>query len=393
MLFHKLLASLHFLPIFLLIVCCVLLSGCSGEQDKNQKGKQAKSSVVPVTSAVSTIKDMPISLEATGRAVATITVGIRSRINGTIESVHFKEGQEVKKGAVLFTIDRRPFQAVVKAKEAELAKNRAELTNAKKELDRYLPASKSGYVSEEKAEQAATKVASYTAAVQADEASLESARLDLEFCTLTAPITGIAGEILSDSGNLIKANSDTPLVTINQIAPISIAFDIPDKSLAEVRKSLAEHPLEVIARTTAKDAAPLTGTLSFIDNTINASTGNIVLKADFANTAGELWPGQLVAVSLYLRTQKDAVLVPSQAVQTGQDGAFVYVIRDDSTVEYRRVATGFRTKTETVVENGLAGNERVVTDGHLQLVDGGKVDDRSQKRDNETSTDSKRGGK
>ena len=229
--------------------------------------------------------------------------------------------------------------------------------------------------------------------MQADEASLESARLDLEFCTLTAPITGIAGEILSDSGNLIKANSDTPLVTINQIAPISIAFDIPDKSLAEVRKSLAEHPLEVIARTTAKDAAPLTGTLSFIDNTINASTGNIVLKADFANTAGELWPGQLVAVSLYLRTQKDAVLVPSQAVQTGQDGAFVYVIRDDSTVEYRRVTTGFRTKTETVVENGLAGNERVVTDGHLQLVDGGKVDDRSQKRDNETSTDSKRGGK
>ena len=379
--------------LILLFSICFLFVGCSSSQpEKNQKGK-AGGSAAPVTSALSVTRDVPVSIEATGRTVPSLTAGVRSRINGTIESVHFKEGQVVKKGSTLFTIDRRPFQAAVRAKEAELNKNRATLANAKKEFDRYLPASKSGYVSQEKAEQSETNLASATAAVQASEAALDSARLDLEFCTLTAPFTGVTGQILADAGNLIKANSDTPLVTLNQVSPIAVAFDVPDKELADVRAALAERPVQVIASISGTSSPPLTGALIFIDNTVNPSTGNIVLKAEFPNARGELWPGQLVSVSMLLSTRKDAVLVPSQAVQTGQDGSFAYVIREDLTVEFRRITPGFKVNGETVIDKGIENGERVVTDGHLQLVDGRKVDDRSQKKAGEAAGEQKRGEK
>lgn len=366
-----------------LLSLALVLSGCSPDgTGKDSKGRSAKNTAVAVTTALCRSADVPSVIEATGRVEASATVGIRSRINGTLETIHFNEGQEVKAGAVLFTIDRRPSLAAVKSKEALLAKDRAELDQAHKALERYRPAAQKGYVSQDVADQAASKVAGLTACVQADEAALDSARLDLQYCTLTAPFTGLAGEIQADPGNLIKANADTPLVTINQVAPITVAFDIPGSELPEVRRYLLKGPLAVTVRPAQQDGKTASGRLFFIDNTIDQATGTILAKADFANSDRELWPGQIVPVSLLLTTRRGALVVPSQAVQTGQDGEHVYVVRDDATVEYRRVVTDAGNAGNTVIAEGLKEDERVVTDGHLQLVDGGKVIDRSNGKAN-----------
>lgn len=365
----------------LIFTLAAIVAGCS--TDGPQKGQKSggRTAAVSVTTALCTAKDVPVTLEASGRVEASASVGIRSRINGTLDSVHFKEGQPVRKGDLLFSIDHRPYVAQVKAKEAQLAKDQAELKNAKKDLDRYLPASKNGYVSQAQADQAATRVATLTATVQADEAELDNARLDLEYCSLNAPISGIAGEILADEGNLIKANADSGLVTINRISPITVAFDIPGEKLIEVRQAQAKAALKVQVRPPTGGIRTLTGNLSFVDNTIDPATGTILVKADFANTDGELWPGGLVPITLMLATRHNVPVIPSQALQIGQDGAHVYVVRGDATVEYRQVVAGPKNDGQTVIEKGLKAGERVVTDGHLQLVDGGKILDRSGKSD------------
>jgi membrane fusion protein, multidrug efflux system len=377
--------------VMLLTVGCVL-GGCSSERsDKEQKDKAGRSKAVMVTTALCRQHDVPVVILATGRVEASATVGIRSRINGTLAAIHCKEGQEVQEGALLFTIDRRPYIALVKAKEALLAKDRAELLNAEKERDRYLPAARSGYVSAEQADQATTKVASIAATVQADEAALDSARLDLEFCSLSAPFAGRTGVIEGDVGSLIKANADTPLVTINRIDPITVAFDIPGRNLADVRKYMAENPLEVEALS-GMEGETVKGTLAFIDNIVDPTTGTLLVKADFANTGRVLWPGQMVPVSLRLTTRRDALVVPSQAVQISQDGASVYVVRQDGTVEFRPVTAGAASGPDTVIEQGLKTGERVVTDGHLQLIDGSKVEDRAG-QPGQPAKDAAKGGK
>ncbi len=335
--------------------------------------------------------DVPVLLEATGRVEASATVGIRSRINGSLDTVHFREGQDVQKGDILFSIDSRPSLAQVETKEALLAKDLAELAQARKTLDRYQPAARNGYVSQDQADQAAAAVASLAATVRADEAALNTARLDLQYCSLNAPIDGITGEIQADAGNLIKANADAPLVTINRITPIRLSFTLPGDELPEVLRYQAKAPLEVQAALPGKNGAMATGILTFIDNSIDPSTGTIGLKADFANTGRELWPGQLTPISVRLTTRRAALVVPVQAVQIGQDGAYVYVVRQDATVEYRQVVAGARSSDETIIERGLKAGERVVTDGHLQLVDGGTIEDRSTKPAGAGNKDRQRG--
>lgn len=380
------------LPAYVLLVLLVVLAGCSADNQENgPKSGSTRKAAVAVTTALSISKDVPITIEATGRIEASASVGIRSQINGTIETIHFSEGQEVRKGDLLFTIDRRPYLVAVKSKEAMLAKNRAELANAEKELQRYLPAAKSGYVSQEQADQAATKVASLAATVRADEAALDTARLELQFCSLKAPLDGRAGEIQADEGSLIKANDDNPLVTINRISPISVAFDIPGRELPEVQRYLAAGPLTVQVGLPGREGGTAEGSLTFVDNKIDPATGTVLVKADFANTGRELWPGQLIPVTLRLTTSRDTLVVPSQAVQTGQDGRYVYVVREDATVEYRPVTAGARSGGETVIAKGLKAGERVVTDGHLQLVDGGSVVDRSDKAAVSPAQEGKRG--
>ncbi|KAB2890662.1 MAG: efflux RND transporter periplasmic adaptor subunit [Desulfobulbaceae bacterium] len=367
----------HLFP--LIAVTVLLLAGCSGGDQKGKNGPSGRKPATTVTTALCVARDVPVGIEATGRVEASASAEIRSQVGGILETVHFTEGAPVRRGEILFTIDPRPYQAQVKAREAALARNQAELANAEMELQRYRPAAGKGFVSQAQADQAATRVASLKATVRADDAALESARLDLQNCSLKAPFDGLAGEIASDAGNLVKANADSPLVTINRIAPVDVAFDIAGERLAEVRRAMAGKRLAVSAAIPGNGRMSVDGRLTFIDNGIDPATGTIRLKAEFANAGRELWPGQLTAVTLLLGSRKGALVIPSQAVQIGQDDSHVFVVRDDDTVEYRRVVTGIAAGGETVIEGGLAAGERVVTDGHLQLVDGGAIEDRGPK--------------
>lgn len=380
-------------PALAFALVLLLLAGCSGNGREPEKGGGSRAATA-VTTALCRTKDIPVVIAATGRVEASASAGIKSQVNGILETVHFTEGQEVRQGDLLFRIDPRPYQAQLKAKEALLAKDRAELDNAAREMARYLPAAGKGYVSQTQADQAATRVASLKATVQADQAAVDSARLDLQYCTLTAPFDGLAGEIVTDAGNLVKAGDDVPLVTINRIAPVSVAFDIAGERLPEVQQAMRQSALGVEVALPGHQAAVATGTLAFIDNAIDPASGTIRLKADFANAGRELWPGRLAAVTLQLGLRRNVPVVPSPAVQIGQDGAHVFIVRDDGTVAFRQVTAGIRFGSETVIDKGLAAGERVVTDGHLQLVDGGRIEDRSdQPAGTGTGTDGQGGAK
>ena len=366
----------------LVVLCLLVVSGCSEGTDKNGKTGDHPKKAMPVTIGHSAIKSVPVVLNAIGTVEPYATVAIKSQITGTLKSVHFNEGDDVKKGAPLFTIDERPFTALLNQAQGALARDRAELENARKELQRYTLAAGKGYVSNEQADTASTRVATLAATVEADEAAVENSRLQLEFCSIPSPFDGRTGELLVSEGNLIKANADTAMVTINQIIPVKVAFTVPGKNLPEIKKYQAAGSLQVlIPGITGK---PLAGNFAFLDNRVDTTTGTILLKATFANTGQDLWPGQFVDVRLVLTTRPDMVVVPSPAIQIRQDGAHIFVVREDLTVEDRFVTTGMIVDGETVVETGLAGGEKVVTNGQLQLSEGTKVQDRTSQSSGKT---------
>jgi len=361
-----------------LLCWAVVLSGCSdggGEPEKN--GRSGKKAATIITSELCTTQDVPVLIEAIGRVEASASVEIKSHINGTVEKVHFREGQAVRQGDPLFSIDSAPFHAQVRAKEAQLAQDRAELDNARQERDRYLPAAKSGFVSQEQADQATTRVASLEAKTAADEAALESARLDLNYCSIDAPIDGFVGELLVDAGNLVKANADNGMVIINRVSPIKVAFDIPGGRLAELHQAMQAGQLEATVTLPNPARERVSGMLAFIDNRIDPASGTLLVKAEFSNEDRKLWPGQLVPVALVLSIRAQVPVVPSRAVQVDQDGAHVFVVQADTTAQYRKVKIGPVIDGRTVIEEGVNPGDRVVTDGHLQLVDGALTDDRS----------------
>jgi membrane fusion protein, multidrug efflux system len=358
----------------LLLIALFLLSGCSDNAGgKGKEGGRSKK-IVPVAVGRSEKKTVSVEIHAVGTVEPNATVGIRSQITGTLKGVHFKEGADVKKGDLLFTIDPRPFAALLNQSQGSLARDRAELNNAHRELERYTQAVRKGYVSTEQADQAETKTSTLAATVKADEAAVENARLQLEYCSIASPIDGRAGELLADQGNLIKANADTAMVTINQIIPIKVSFAVPGKNLPEIKKYQAVGSLKVLIP--VSEGEPQTGTFSFLDNTVDPTTGTIRLKAEFANKDRALWPGEYVNVRLILTARQDAVVVPSAAIQIGQKGAHIYVVKPDMTVEDRQVTTGTVTDGETVIESGIQAGEQVVTDGQQQLTDGTKVEER-----------------
>ena len=332
-----------------------------------------KTPAAPVHVAVSSQKDMPIALQAIGTVEPFARVSIKSQVAGVLGKVNFREGDPVQAGDLLFSIDSRPYQARHNQALATLAKDQAELDNARKQAARYLPAAEKGYVSAEQADQMQTSVNTLEATIQADEAAVENARLDLDYCSIRAPISGVTGELLADPGNLVKALADDPLVTINQVTPIKVSFTLSEQLLPEVKKHLAAGQTEVTAAPSGHNGEPLTGRISFLDNRVDTASGTIRLKAIFANPGQTLWPGQFVQVHLRLAVRKGAVVVPSRAVQTSQSGNFVYVVKPDETVELRPVTPGFSVDEETVIENGLAAGETVVTDGQLRLAPGVKV--------------------
>jgi len=351
------------------------VSACSENVSGQGRGGGAKRAVVvPVTVSAAVEKTVPVQLKAIGKVQAYNTVAIRAQVTGELVGVHFTEGREVKKGDPLFTIDPRPFEAEVKKAEANLAKNRAQLENARRQTRRYGEVAHKGYVSQELHDQVLTNATALEAAVRADEATLESARLMLRYCHISSPIDGVTGETKVDLGNLVKDNDDAnPMVVINQISPIYASFSVPEQNLPEVKKHMAAGKLEVLATVSGNERDVVKGELSFIDNTVDPATGTIQLKATFANKDKFLWPGQYVTVVLTLTTRSGAIVVPSHAVQTGQEGQYTFVVKPDSTVEYRRVTVGRDVDGELVIEKGIAVGEKVVTDGQLRLAQGSQV--------------------
>ena len=328
---------------------------------------------VPVSVAQVVQKSVPVTLHAIGNVEPYTSVAVKARVDGQIVAVRFKEGDEVRQGAVLFEIDRRPFEAQLAQAQANQLKDQALLAHARDQDRRYKDLLERKFISADAYAQMKTNVATAEATVRADEAAIAGIRLQLDYCTIRTPITGYAGKIQIQEGNLVKANDTNPLVVINQVVPVNVSFAVPEQQLADVRKFQADGELRVSASFANGSGAPLGGKLSFIDNTTDVTTGTIRLKAEFANTDKTLWPGQFVNVALTLTQQQDAIAVPSTAIQNGPNGQYVFVVRRDHTVELRDVKVARSEGSVTVIASGLAPGETVVTVGQLRLAPGVEV--------------------
>jgi multidrug efflux system membrane fusion protein len=410
-----------------LLVGALGAAGCS-ESPAGGAQKPAPPPAVPVGVASAGQRTVPVQVGTVGTVQAFTTVGVKSQVAGQIQQVHFKEGQEVKGGDRLFTIDPRPLEAAVRQSEANVAKDRAQLRqteaallqrqaeitqalanlerdvaqleNARTQERRYASLVKEELVAREQYDQVRTAFAALQAtvnadraavenarasaraaeamvdnaraAIQANEAMVETSRLQLAYTTIRAPMDGRTGNLLVQGGNVVKATEDNPLVIIAQVRPIYVSFAVPQQHLTAIKKYRGEGTLKVEAVLDGGQRV-VEGAVTFMNNTVDPTTGTIQLKATFPNADNALWPGQFLDVALTLTTER-AVLVPTQAVQAGQQGPFVFVVKPDSTVESRPVKVGRRLARELVIEQGVTAGERVVTDGQLRLVPGARVE-------------------
>ena len=355
----------------ILLLALAFAAACRGRQDPNpQKSGQGP---VPVVAATARQADVPEILVAIGNVEALSTVSIKTMIGGELTQVHFREGQEVRRGAELFSIDSRPYEAALHQAEAALARDRAQLDKARTDEKRYSGLVARDYVTREQYDGARTAVAALEATVKADEAAIETTRVNLSYCTIRSPLDGRIGKLMIWAGNVVKAN-DVPIVTINQTRPIYVSFAVPDSRLNDIRRRMAGARLRVEALAPDSGDAPAVGTLAFIDNAVDRTTGTILLRGLFPNEDGMLWPGQFVNVRLVLGTRTGATVVPSEAVQTSQQGTFVFVITNEKKAEMRPVTTGASSGPDTVIEKGIAAGEQVVTEGQLRLIPGSPVE-------------------
>lgn len=409
----------------------LLLAGCSRDGDPSRAGATPVARGVPVTVATAVRRDVPVTVTAVGNVQPVATVSVLSQVNGQVLKIHFTEGQDVREGDLLFTLDPRPFQASlgqaeanlgrgiaalgqaeaallqqkaqVQQAQANLERDRAQLDWAQAQERRYQDLFQRELIAREQLDQlrtnaeaaaatvraddaslanarAATRAAEASveiarAAIRADQAAVESARLQLGYTRILSPMAGRTGNLLAHEGTVVKANDvGNSMVVINQVRPIYVAFSIPEQYLADVRRYRAAGSLRVEAIVPGQAPARAEGTLAFINNTVDAATGTIQLKASFPNDNGLLWPGQFVNAQLTLSVRQGVVVVPSQAVQSGQNGSFVFVVKPDLTVDSRPVSLGLTVGPETVVERGVMAGERVVIDGQLRLAPGVKVD-------------------
>lgn len=327
---------------------------------------------VPVKVAQTEQKDLPVQIKAIGNVEATASVAIKSQVSGQIARVHFAEGSDVQKGSLLVSIDPEPFQAALHQFEAALVKDQAQARFAREQAQRYEGLLKEGIVTRDQYELLRANAESLAATLVADRAAIKNARIQLEYCSIRSPISGRTGVVALQAGNLVKAN-DLPIETVNQIAPINISFSLPEKRLAEIKRGMAAGQLKIETVIPNEPGARENGTISFLDNAVNAATGTIKLKGVFANKSRKLWPGQFNDVLITLATRKNAVVIPIQAVQSGQQGEYVYVVGPDNKVELRQIASA-PAGEEAVVEKGLAAGEVVVVDGQLRLTPGAFVE-------------------
>ncbi|HEX3323413.1 MAG TPA: efflux RND transporter periplasmic adaptor subunit [Terriglobales bacterium] len=349
------------------------------------KAAPAPSAGVPVLAAVAEQKDVPVQVRAIGAVEAYSTVSVKTQITGELTGVYFKEGDDVKQGQLLFSLDKRPFEADLKRQEGNLARDQAQAANARAQQRRYESLVKAGVVSSQDYDQYATAASALDAAVEADKAAVENARVQLLYCSIYSPINGRTGNLIVHRGNMIKANDNPPLVNINQVQPIYVTFTVPEQYLAEIKQLSGKGRLKVQA-IVPNDTGAVQGTLSFLDNSVDQTTGTIKLKGEFPNGDRRLWPGQFVDALLTLRVQPKAIVVPSQAIQNGQQGQFVFVIKKDSTVESRPVSTIAGQEGQVIVQQGLTPGEQVVTDGQLRLLPGSKVQIKQASEQKPTAT-------
>ncbi len=344
---------------------------------KGNSTQQPRKPVVPVSVGKVEQRTVPVKLTAIGNVEAVSTIQVKSQIGGILHKVHFREGQDVAKDSLLFTIDPRQYEAQVKQAEANLAKDKAQMENAREEADRYGELVKKGYVAKEQYEQYRTNAVALEATVNADKAMLENAHLQLKYCYIYSPISGRTGNLIVNEGNLVKASADTAMVVINQIQPIYVTFSVPERNLAEIKKYMAQGKIMVEAFVSKDDKVPEQGVLTFVDNTVDPTTGTIKLKGTFPNMQKKLWPGQFVSVAVTLTSRPNALLVPTSTLQTGQEGQYVFVVRNDNTVESRPVVAGPAIADHTVIDQGVRSGEKVVTDGQVRLVPGAKIEIRN----------------
>jgi len=419
-------------------VVLALTAACSGGNAESKQAQQApKRPPVPVAVATVESKEMPVQIQAIGTVEAYSVVSIKAQVGGELVRAHVKEGQDVRKGDLLFSIDPRTYEAALAQAQANVAKDRvqvqqaravlqrdqarvaqaranlvrdqAQATNAHVQDKRYADLLKKELVSREQYDQVRTTAESLTATVRADEADIQSAeetvhadeaairsaeqtvradeaavdnaKLQLGYTTIRSPVDGRAGSLGMNEGNVVRATgtNDSTLLVINQVQPIYVSFTVPQQQLAEIKRYMADATLAVDAVPTGEQR-PVRGAVTFIDNAVDTTTGTIRLKATFGNQERRLWPGQFANVALTLAIQPDALVIPSQALQTGQQGAYVFVVKPDATAETRRVVTARAQGNETVVASGLQAGEQVVTDGQARLVAGAKVEVRAPSR-------------
>ena len=339
-------------------------------KDKAKKG--GPGGPVPVSLAQVVQKSVPVRLQAIGNVEAFSSVSLKARVDGQILEVTSREGQEVKKGDVLFRIDPRPFEAALRQAEATALRDSAASDQARSQERRYQELLDKNFVSKEAYAQIRTNAQTAEATAKASLAGLENARLNLEYCTIRSPIEGFVGKVLLQLGNLVKANDTTALVVINQVRPVYTNFAVPEQNLGLIRKYMAQGPLAVEVAAAKSDTALAQGKLVFIDNAVDATTGTIRMRAQFDNRDIALWPGQFVNVSLRLYEEDKALVVPSRALQTGPVGQFVYVVKND-VAEVRKVGVSRSDGDLSVIAEGLAVGDQVVVRGALRLSQGAKV--------------------
>lgn len=370
--------SIIMISSFALLFC----TACTAK--KEAKAKPA----VPVTVAQALQRDVPVQIKAIGNIEAFTSVAIKSQVSAQIARAHFQEGSDVQKGALLISLDPEPFLATLRQCEAALVKDQAQAKFAREQADRYAGLLKEGIVTRDQYDLLRATAESFAATVAADRAAIKSARIQLSYCSIRSPISGRTGTLALQPGNMAKAN-DLPLVTINQISPIYATFSIPEKLLTEVKRAMAGNELKIEAVIPNEPGSTEAGTISFLDNAVNPATGTIKLKGVFANKSRKLWPGQFTDVVMTLGNRINAVVVPTNAIQTSQQGQFIYVVKPDNSVEMRQVTAAMAVGEDTVIEKGLGAGETVVIDGQLRLTPGTVV----ESKEKQTAVKQPAGGK
>ena len=360
-------------PLVVAVIFAAALLSISCSDIKTQTAAASGRPPAPVVVATSEQRDIPIQVNAIGNVEAYQTVQIRSQVNGQIDQILFREGQDVHQGQLLVRLDKRPLQADLDKAIGQQKRDEAQAANSRLQAERYSALEKQGVVSREQADQVRTQAKADASVVEADKAAVEAARVQLQYTDIYSPLDARTGNLMMNRGNLIKANDTPYLVQLNQISPIYVTFTVPESVLGEVREYSLSRKLTVFAYPKEEHGKPAEGYLSFIDNGVDTSTGTVKLKATFENKDRRLWPGEFVDTVLQLSVRKNAIVVPTKAVQTGQQGEYVYVVTAQDIAESRPVKTAGTYQDLTVVSTGLKPGERVIVGGHLRVAPNAKV--------------------